>query len=304
MRAISRFVRPIFHDGEVIAFASPWRICSTSAAPSRAACRPTQARCFRKGSGCPASGLRETTASSTTCSGSSSRTCGCPRWFSAISTPSLPPSASRNGAWSRRWSDMGAETTLAVFDHILRSSEARGARRDRGAADGDYRAEDVIDGDGVDPSKIPVQVDRAHSRATEWRSISRDRACARKAPINCSAGALQSAVKTIFKALVAPHEPSNEGWFRPLTIIAPPGTVFSAEKPVPTGWYYEGSAQASELVWKALAPLAPQRFSAGSYLSLCATYIVGSRAGRASSCISSRRTAAGARAETETARPA
>jgi N-methylhydantoinase B len=58
-------------------------------------------------------------------------------------------------------------------------------------------------------------------------------------------------------------------------VIVPPGTVFSAEKPSPTGWYYEASAQASELLWKALAPLAPHRFTAGSYMSLCATYIVG-----------------------------
>ena len=75
---------------------------------------------------------------------------------------------------------------------------------------------------------------------------------ARNAPINCSRGALISAVKTIMKALVAPHEPSNEGWFRPLKVTAPNGTIFTAEKPSPTGWYYEGVAQASDLVWKAL----------------------------------------------------
>jgi N-methylhydantoinase B len=83
-------------------------------------------------------------------------------------------------------------------------------------------------------------------------------------------------VKTIIKALVGPQEPSNEGWFRPLTVTAPAGTIFTAEKPYPTGWYYEGVAQASDLVWKALAPLVPERFSAGSYLSLCATYLSGS----------------------------
>jgi N-methylhydantoinase B len=168
----------------------------------------------------------------------------------------------------------GRETTLAVFDHILRSSEAEARAVISALPDGVYRAEDVIDGDGVDPSKIHVQVVvriAGDSMEVDFTGSS----LARKAPINCSAGALQSAVKTIFKALIAPHAPSNEGWFRPLTVVAPPGTVFSAEKPSPTGWYYEGSAQASELVWKALAPLVPGRFSAGSYLSLCATYIVG-----------------------------
>jgi N-methylhydantoinase B len=32
------------------------------------------------------------------------------------------------------------------------------------------------------------------------------------------------------------------------------------------------------LIWKALAPLSPERFSAGSYLSLCATYFSGAAA--------------------------
>jgi N-methylhydantoinase B len=168
----------------------------------------------------------------------------------------------------------GCDATLAVFDHILRSSEAEARAVIAALPDGLYCAEDVIDGDGVDPSPISVQV--AVRIAGDAMQVDfTGSGAVRKAPINCSAGALESAVKTIFKALIAPHAPSNEGWFRPLTVIAPPGTVFTAEKPSPTGWYYEGSAQASELVWKALAPLVPERFSAGSYLSLCATYIVG-----------------------------
>jgi N-methylhydantoinase B len=61
-------------------------------------------------------------------------------------------------------------------------------------------------------------------------------------------------------------------------VIAPDGTIFTAQKPSPTGWYYEGSVHASELVWKALAPLMPERFSAGSYSSLCVIYINGKTA--------------------------
>ena len=72
-----------------------------------------------------------------------------------------------------------------------------------------------------------------------------------------------------------PQAPSNEGWFRPVSLVCPPGTVFTAEKPAPTGWYYEGSAHASELAWKALAEVAPERFGAGSYMSLSASYFYG-----------------------------
>ena len=52
----------------------------------------------------------------------------------------------------------------------------------------------------------------------------------------------------------------------------PRGTIFTPQKPAPTGWHYEGSVHASELVWKALAPLRSQRLSAGAYPSLCHLY--------------------------------
>lgn len=168
----------------------------------------------------------------------------------------------------------GPATLRDVFANILAASEAQARAAIAALPDGVYVADDVIDGDGVDPAPIPIRVElriAGDSLTADFTGSS----AARAAPINCSAGALQSAVKTIYKALIAPHAPSNDGWFRPLRVLVPPGTVFSAEKPSPTGWYYEASAQASELVWQALAPLAPHRFSAGSYMSLCATYIVG-----------------------------
>jgi N-methylhydantoinase B len=168
----------------------------------------------------------------------------------------------------------GCDVLTRVFSDILHASEAEARKALAALPDGEYVAQDAFDGDGATDEPVPVRAvvrvigDRMEVDFT-------GSSAARDAPINCSVGALQSAVKTVFKALVAPHEPSNEGWFRPLTVVVPPGTVFSAAKPKPTGWYYEASAQASELVWRALAPLAPGRLSAGSYMSLCATYITG-----------------------------
>ena len=172
----------------------------------------------------------------------------------------------------------GSVALEATFGWLLATSEARARVVIAELPDGDYSASDVIDGDGVNEEPIPINV-TVRVRGSEIEVDFTGSSQARNAPINCSRGALTSAVKTVFKALVAPEEPSNEGWFRPLKIRAPSGTVFTAEKPAPTGWYYEGVAQASDLVWKALAPLAPERFSAGSYLSLCATYFSGTGPG-------------------------
>lgn len=168
----------------------------------------------------------------------------------------------------------GANVVHDSFNHILESSEKLSRAAVTALPDGHYRAEDWIDGDGITDERIKVCV--AVTIAGDQITIDfTGSAAQRPGPINCAYGALLSSAKTIFKALVDPQAPSNDGWFRPVTIVCPPGTVFTARPPAPTGWYYEGSAQASELVWKALAPLAPERFSAGSYMSLCGTYLGG-----------------------------
>ncbi len=179
--------------------------------------------------------------------------------------------ARRMGELARKY---GSDVVEAAFDHLLSVSERQARAAIAALPDGTYEATDIIDGDGVttDPITVRVAVTITGDRLTADFT-----GCppAAAGPINCAAGALQSAVRTIFKALVAPQAPSNEGWFRPLTVIAPKGSIFTAEKPSPTGWYYEGSVHASELVWKALARLMPERFSAGSYTSLCVVYIAG-----------------------------
>ena len=168
----------------------------------------------------------------------------------------------------------GSATLATVFDGMLASSERQARAAVRALPDGRYAATDFIDGDGRSDERIPVNIVVIIDGDTMTFGYTGS-APARDAPINCSVGALQSAVKTVFKAMIAPQAPSNDGWFRPVRVIVPSGTVFSAVKPSSTGWYYEGSAQASELAWKALAPIAPERFSAGSYMSLCATYFCG-----------------------------
>lgn len=165
-----------------------------------------------------------------------------------------------------------AETFEAILDHGEALALAALARIPAGT----YEAADVIDGDGVSEDPIPIRV---RVTVEPDRFVADFTGCSpqTRGPINCARGALLSACKTVFKAITAPQEPSNEGLFRPFELIAPEGTVFTATRPAPTGWYYEASAYATELVWKALAAVLPERLSAGSYVSLCAYYIGGRR---------------------------
>ncbi len=168
----------------------------------------------------------------------------------------------------------GIELVGATFEHILEHGErvARAALRD--IPNGIYEANDVIDGDGITDDPIPIKV----TVTVEDDSLHADfTGCAPQArgPINCATGALLSACKTVVRAITDPGAKSNDGFFRPLTLTIPPGTVFSAEPPAPTGWYYEGASCANDLFWKALAPAVPDKLGAGSYMSLCAAYLIG-----------------------------
>ena len=168
----------------------------------------------------------------------------------------------------------GAHQVAGTFRHILESQRAPQPGRGGGAPRRRLR------GRGLDRRRrhhrraLPGRGRRARARRHHHLRLHRHQPDG-GGPINCAFGALDSAVKTVFKSLVDPQAPSNEGWFRPVSLVCPPGTVFTAEKPAPTGWYYEGSAHASELAWKALAEVAPERFSAGSYMSLAASYFYG-----------------------------
>jgi N-methylhydantoinase B len=168
----------------------------------------------------------------------------------------------------------GNEAIGAAFESLFDHGEAQARRALAALPDGVYEATDVIDGDGVSDSELPIRVkvtvcgDAMEVDFTGTVEASRG-------PVNCTRGALESACKTVFRAITDPRGRSNEGCFRPFTIVCPPGTIFTANPPTPTGWYYEATAFATELVWKALAPAAPQWLGAGSYVSLCVSYVVG-----------------------------
>lgn len=170
-----------------------------------------------------------------------------------------------------KYSDQAVKET---FQHILQTSEKVSRDAVKALPDGVYTAEDWVDGDGITDERFPTQV----KVTIKGDKITFDYtgSCKQlRGPVNCSRAALISAVKTVFKAIVDPQAPSNEGWFRPLDVVAPDGTVFTATKPAPVGWYYEGTSQASELAWKALAEIARDKVSMGSANSLCVTVLGG-----------------------------
>jgi len=85
-----------------------------------------------------------------------------------------------------------------------------------------------------------------------------------RGPVNTTYFIACSAVYYAMKALVAPDVPPNDGCYRPLKVVVPPGTVLSADPDRPVvGGNHETSQRAVDAIFRALAPALGDRISAG-----------------------------------------
>jgi N-methylhydantoinase B len=139
---------------------------------------------------------------------------------------------------------------------------------------GDYFAEDYIDFDGVGngPFHVKVKVTIAKDRLICDFRGSHPQV---KGPVNCSYTTLVSDVRTVYLAIINEDHHINDGMFRPLEIITDQGSIFSCERPAPVSIYWESGSMGGDLVWKALAPVLPERLGAGHFLSVCSVTLSG-----------------------------
>lgn len=127
---------------------------------------------------------------------------------------------------------------------------------------GSWSAEDQIDDDGISDEMIPIKatvtLDGARFKVDFTGSSD-----AVRGPVNVPFGLTETICKFVLKSLTTPHTPSNAGNFRPLDVVAPPGSLFHALYPAATFTLWS-SHLALELVYKALASGMPERVAASS----------------------------------------
>jgi N-methylhydantoinase B len=161
-------------------------------------------------------------------------------------------------------------SVAAILDHGERSARHALA----GLPHGQFFAEEWIDDDGL--TQEPVYV-CARVTVTDRDFVVDYTGSAPqvRGPVNCTRTRLFSACRSMFKAITDPQAPVNEGWFRPLRVVCPEGTIFTARRPAPVSTYWETGAYAVDLIWRALFPALPDRLSAGHHLSVCGTILSG-----------------------------
>jgi N-methylhydantoinase B len=164
----------------------------------------------------------------------------------------------------------GGATVTAAMTAVLDRSEKLARAAIARIPHGVFTAEDLTDTDGLGNGPFGVQVRAEISEAGVVCDFTGSHPQV-PGPINCTWSGLVSGVRTVFKAITDPAEPATDGWFRPLEIIAPAGSIFNATRPAPVAAYFEATEMASDLVWHALAPAFPGRLTAGSFVSVCST---------------------------------
>ena len=64
-----------------------------------------------------------------------------------------------------------------------------------------------------------------------------------------------------------------------MRIFAEDGSIMRCHAPAPTSCYFESMIYASDVVWKALAPVFPEALGAGHMLSVCSVVLAGTKQG-------------------------
>lgn len=162
------------------------------------------------------------------------------------------------------------EAMEGLLDYGERMTRAELAKLPPGV----YSAVDVVEGDGLGngPFKVCVKVTITPEKVSADYTGSSPQSMG---PVNCSFTGLVTGTRCIFKAVTNPGIPANGGCFRALEVICPPGTILSARAPAPVSLYYESLIAAIDVMWKALAPVVPDRLPAGHQRSVGATFVSG-----------------------------
>ena len=168
----------------------------------------------------------------------------------------------------------GRDAAIVAIESLLDYGETMARQELRRLPKGVFEATDMIDDDGVGNGPFPVCV-RVTISDDEFLADFTGSHPQVPGPINNTRTGLVSAVRAVFKALTNPDIPANGGAFRPVRLICPEGTVFTAERPAPVSTYWETMLYATDLIWKALAPHVPNRLPAGHMLSVCGTVLAG-----------------------------
>ena len=168
----------------------------------------------------------------------------------------------------------GTDAYHESISKIRMDGERLALKRLKGLVHGSFEASDFLDESGTSEEPLPIHV-TVNISDEEFTVDFTGNSQQLPFSLNTTYPATVAAVRVVYMALIDPHSRYNQGIVTPLNVIAPGGTVFNAFKPAPVSVYWEALTYAADLVWKALASYAPDKLTAGHFLSVVAEIIAG-----------------------------
>ena len=163
----------------------------------------------------------------------------------------------------------GRDDVLGAIDDIMDHSERAARARTLTIPDGVYEAESFMDDDGIDiGTRIPIRVRvivEGDSMTVDLSNVS-DQV---RGFYNSGITTGHACAQVAYKCLTSPTDyPVNDGSLRPLKVIIPPGRVVSAVRPAPMRVWMTIPMTVIDTIFKALAPVIPDRVIAGHHADL------------------------------------
>ncbi len=163
----------------------------------------------------------------------------------------------------------GKDAVAASIAAVMDQSEQAARERTASIPDGVYKAEAFMDDDGIDVGKtVPIRVRVEVAGETMTIDLT-DVSAQVKGFYNSGITTAYACAQVAYKCLTSPTDyPINDGSFRPLTTVIPPGRVVSARKPAAMRSWMSFPMTIVDAIFKALAPAAPERIAAGHHADL------------------------------------
>jgi N-methylhydantoinase B len=166
----------------------------------------------------------------------------------------------------------GHDAVLDAIAAIMDHAEAMARARTRTIPDGVYEAESYMDDDGIDIGKpVPIRV-RVVVKGDEMTVDLSEVSKQVRGFYNSGITTGHACAQVAYKCITSPRDyPINDGSFRSLKTIVPPGRVISAVRPAPMRWWMTYPMTIVDTIFKALAPAIPDRVIAGHHADLLAS---------------------------------
>ena len=156
----------------------------------------------------------------------------------------------------------GLDTFRTATEDLIRIAERRMAEEISQIPDGEYSFSDVIEDDGVVEGDYTIRCDvvvDGDAVTCDFTGSSPQAA----GPMNATYAVTASAVYNAFLHITDPTIPRNQGCYRPINIVAPPGTIVNCEFPAAlVGGNTEVSPRITDIIFGALADALPDRIPA------------------------------------------